>query len=356
MINYIKESIQESIAAKERLLENENILATLETVATLIYNTIKAGGRVLLCGNGGSAADAQHIAAELVVRFVYERRGLSAIALTTDSSILTAIGNDYGFDYVFERQVEALSQPGDVLIGISTSGNSANVLAALRKAKDLGVATVGMLGGNGGLCKEYLDYDITIDASVTARIQESHILCGHIICGLIDELVVSEKKEVKAVFLDRDGTINYDEGYTYKVEDLRFIEGVVEALTLMQKAGYKLIIVTNQSGIGRGYFSIEDCQNFNDAMVESLAQKGIVIDDILMCPHAPDEDCVCRKPLPYLVNEASERYNIDKTQSFMLGDKKSDIECGERAGLQSCLVTKEHNLLYWANRIINENR
>lgn len=194
MIGYITKAIKDSISTKERILNNEDMLATLESVGTEIYRSIKSGGKVLICGNGGSAADAQHIAAELVGRFVYERKGLAAIALTTDSSILTAVGNDYGFSAIFERQVEALAQKGDIFIGITTSGNSANILTALAKAKELGVTTLGFLGGDGGKCAALCDYNLIIESKVTARIQESHILCGHIICGVVDEIIKSENE------------------------------------------------------------------------------------------------------------------------------------------------------------------
>ncbi len=355
MIDYIKNSIKESISTKENLLKNEDILSTLETVSELIYKSISSGGRVLICGNGGSAADAQHIAAELVVRFVHERKGLAAIALTTDSSILTAIGNDYGFNYLFERQVEALAQKGDVLIGISTSGNSGNVLAALRKARELGVTTVGLLGRDGGQCVELCDYNIIINTPITARAQESHILCGHIICGIVDELVRRENQH-KAIFLDRDGTINVDSGYTHKVEELKFIDGAVEALKLFKEAGYKLFIITNQSGIARGYFTQEQYNSFNDALTQTLAQEGVIIEQTLMCPHSPEEECACRKPSPYLIETASQKHNIDRSKSFMLGDKESDIKCGINAGVTSYRVTESENILYWAKKILKENR
>jgi D-sedoheptulose 7-phosphate isomerase len=150
---------------------------------------LKAGRKVLFCGNGGSAADSQHLAAELVGRFQKERRGLPGIALTTDTSILTSIGNDYGFDRVFSRQVEALAAPGDVVVGLSTSGNSPNVVRALEAAKAIGAVTVGLTGQNGGKLAETSDICIKVPAEVTARIQEGHILIGHIVCQLIDEEV-----------------------------------------------------------------------------------------------------------------------------------------------------------------------
>jgi len=164
----------------------ETMQEQLENAANLAVETLKKGNKILLCGNGGSAADAQHIAAELVGRYKTERRGLPAIALTTDTSALTAISNDYGYDKVFDRQVEALANKGDLLIGISTSGNSANILSAFKVAKDKGCKTLGMSGKNGGKMNEVCDINLIVPSDDTPRIQEMHILLGHTLCQIID--------------------------------------------------------------------------------------------------------------------------------------------------------------------------
>jgi D-sedoheptulose 7-phosphate isomerase len=158
----------------------------MQVVGTLA-EVLSAGRKVLVMGNGGSAADAQHLAAELVGRFVRERRGLPAIALTTDTSIITAVGNDYGFDAVFARQIEALAVEGDLVIGISTSGNSTNVLAGIIRARELGCRTVGLLGRDGGRLAAEVELPLTIPAAETARVQEGHILLIHIICDLLEQ-------------------------------------------------------------------------------------------------------------------------------------------------------------------------
>ena len=183
-MSFVHQHIQQHQAAIQALAALEN---AIQHSGEHLVASLQAGGKILLCGNGGSAADAQHIAAELVGRFAHQRRGLPAIALTTDSSALTSIGNDFGFESVFARQVEALARPGDVLIGISTSGNSRNVLAAAHTARDMGVSTLGLLGGTGGALNEVLDQSILAPSSDTPRIQECHILIGHIWCAMIDE-------------------------------------------------------------------------------------------------------------------------------------------------------------------------
>jgi D-sedoheptulose 7-phosphate isomerase len=154
--------------------------------ALLITGCLRNGGKVLFFGNGGSAADAQHLAAELVGRFVRERAGLPAIALTTDSSILTAVGNDYGFEQVFARQIQALGRPGDVTVAISTSDNSANVLEGVKEARKRNLKTIGLTGKDGGTLAQQADVAITIPSTSTARIQECHIAIGHLFCELVD--------------------------------------------------------------------------------------------------------------------------------------------------------------------------
>ena len=167
----------------------KHMLGEIITCAQKISLALKRGNKVLIMGNGGSAADSQHFAAELVGRFLMERKGLPAIALTTDSSILTAVGNDYGFDEVFSRQVEALALPGDVVIGLSTSGNSKNVLQAIVKAKEMECVTVGLLGRDGGAIGKRVDLPLTVAVQDTPHIQEAHVTIIHLLCDMIEKEV-----------------------------------------------------------------------------------------------------------------------------------------------------------------------
>ena len=163
-----------------------NLFAQISDVGILLQQCIKNGGKILLCGNGGSAADSQHIAAEIVGRFKKERKGMPAIALTTDTSILTSVGNDYGYDYIFARQVEALCTPKDLLIGITTSGNSANVVRAIEAANEIGATTIGLTGGSGGKMSALCTHNIIAPSNVTARVQEAHIFIGHCLCEILE--------------------------------------------------------------------------------------------------------------------------------------------------------------------------
>ena len=185
MRDRIERAFHESIAAKVQFLKEHR--GTLETVIELIATRLLAGNKVLFFGNGGSAADAQHLAAEFVNRFMLERPPLPAIALTTDSSVLTSIGNDYGYVEVFAKQVKALGREGDVAIALSTSGNSPNVLRAVEVCKKAGIVTVGLTGGDGGKLGAVVDHHLRVSASRLApRIQETHITIGHVICELVD--------------------------------------------------------------------------------------------------------------------------------------------------------------------------
>ncbi len=192
-MEFIKNYIEKSIETKRNILENEKTISQIRDVSLVIAESLKNGGKVLICGNGGSAADSQHIAAEFVNRFYYDRSGLAAMALTVDTSILTAIGNDYGYEKTFSRQVQAYAKKGDVLIGISTSGSSKNVVNAILEAKNKGVYTVGLTGEKKGLIFDNADVTINIPSAETPIIQESHIMTGHIICALVEKLMFSDE-------------------------------------------------------------------------------------------------------------------------------------------------------------------
>lgn len=188
---YLQDQIRDSIQTKNKILADAGLLAMVERVTQLCIDTYRRGGKVILAGNGGSAADAQHIAAEFVSRFNFDRPGLPSIALSTDTSMLTAIANDYGYEHVFSRQVQANGKSGDVFIGISTSGRSKNILAAVAECKKMNIATVGLTGGNGGDLKT-CDYCIMVPSDQTPRIQESHILIGHVICAAVEQALFGE--------------------------------------------------------------------------------------------------------------------------------------------------------------------
>lgn len=185
MIDEIKTSLNESIRLKSELLSKS--VDTISEIATISVDALRDGHSLYLMGNGGSAADAQHISGELVGRFKKDRKALPALALTTNTSVLTAISNDYGYDLSFERQVDAFVKNGDVVFGLSTSGNSANIINAIKSAKKRGAKTIGFTGKDGGKLKDYVDVCLMVPSSETPRIQECHITVGHIICSIIEK-------------------------------------------------------------------------------------------------------------------------------------------------------------------------
>ena len=189
MREVIIRQLQRSQNVISEMLINHQLISTLEKVAVNCVECLDAGGKILLAGNGGSAADAQHIAAELVNRFLFDRKGLSAIALTTDTSILTAIGNDYGYEKLFSRQIEAIGKRGDVFIGYSTSGQSTNILDAFEKARATGLICVGLTGNRGGRMLELCDHILEVPSDETQNIQEGHLILGHILCGLVESTI-----------------------------------------------------------------------------------------------------------------------------------------------------------------------
>lgn len=192
----VKAMIVDSIEAKQKVLNDERLVASIVEVAQLVEGALRVGNKVMLAGNGGSAADSQHIAAEFVSRFEFDRPGLPSIALTTDTSMLTAIGNDYGYEHVFARQVQANGRAGDVFIGISTSGNSKNVILAAEACKKMGITTVALCGA-GGKLKDLCDHALSVPSRHTPRIQENHILIGHAICALVEEAIWGEEYKPK---------------------------------------------------------------------------------------------------------------------------------------------------------------
>jgi D-sedoheptulose 7-phosphate isomerase len=186
MKDLVVRQLAQSIATMQAVHDSAEIHDTMLAIGKLTADAMQSGGKLLVAGNGGSAADSQHLVAEFVARLTVDRPALRAIALTTDSSILTAIGNDWAYDYVFARQIEALAQPGDVFLGISTSGNSKNIVRALHQAKKQKVHTIGFTGNGGGTMRELCDYNIVIPSNVTMNIQESHLALEHIFCMLVE--------------------------------------------------------------------------------------------------------------------------------------------------------------------------
>lgn len=329
---------------------NELLKAEFEQSASIIKNlnteavtaaadamvaALKKGGKVIFMGNGGSAADAQHIAAELSGRYLMDRPAMAGVSLSNVVPI-TAIGNDYGYEFVFKRQIEAICNENDVVVGLSTSGNSKNVILAIEAAKEIG-ATVITFTGKGGKMKEMADVPVVIESLETPRIQEGYFVACHAICGMVER----EMYGPKAVFIDRDDTIYDDAGYCSNPDNFEVFDYVPKSIARLNKAGYLVIVVTNQSGINRGYFDETTLSKIHDKMIKQISEGGGKVDDIFYCPHRPDEDCSCRKPEIGMGTEAVKKYGINVHESYMIGDSNMDMKFGERLGCKTIRVSDE---------------
>ncbi len=334
-------AVQESVHVKLEIAARHT--NTILEMVDMLVEAFQKGKKVVLFGNGGSAADAQHVAAEFVNRFLLERSALPAIALTTDTSNLTAIGNDYSFDEVFARQINALVNEGDVVVGISTSGSSENVLQGLRAARRRGARTIGFTGANGSLMKDLVDVCFQAPSNKTARIQEAHITVWHIVCELVEAEMFQARNW--AVFFDRDGTLNREINYLGDPEKLEMLPGAAEAVHLVRENGGKAILVTNQAGVARGYYSERDVEAVHQRLQAELkAAADTELDAIYYCPHHPEgrgayrKVCPNRKPNPGMLLQAQRDYNLDLQRCFVVGDKLSDLQAGYAVGARTVLV------------------
>ncbi|MEM0448488.1 MAG: HAD-IIIA family hydrolase [Methanomassiliicoccales archaeon] len=334
---------------RRELEESASVISKVEVdqiirIAKAVVKVFQSGGKLALFGNGGSAADAQHIAAELVGRYKMQRPPLPASAFINLSSI-TAIGNDYSFEDVFVRQVEGWAKKGDAIIAISTSGNSRNVLRAVTKAKELEVLTIGF-SGHAGKLKEIVDLALVVPSTSTPRVQEGYMAAAHVICGLVEKGMFGRR----AVFIDRDDTIAKDVPYCPSPEKLELFPGVGRSIKRLNDAGFLVIMVTNQSGVARGYFSEEDLERIHDKMRRDLAEEGAHLDAIYYCPHLPEAGCDCRKPAVGMIMQAMRDFDIDIFSSFVIGDSEREMELARRIGAKGIQVTDDFDF----NQAVNE--
>lgn len=344
-----------SLLIENELRESASIISSIdpgqiEAIVDAIIHSLRQGGKVILFGNGGSAADAMHLAAELSGRYLLERPALDSMALTSLSAI-SAIGNDYGYDKVFVRQVEACLRKGDVVIGISTSGASNNVLTALARAKELGAVTVAFTGIQGTV-KDLVDLPLTIPSRSTPRIQEAYMCAGHVICGLVEKGLFGRK----AVFIDRDDTIAKDVPYCSRPEDLHLFPGVGPSIKRLNDAGYLVVLVTNQSGVGRGYFDESLLDRIHEKLRRDLEADEARLDGIYYCPHRPDEGCDCRKPATGLIERAVRDLGIDLRSSYVIGDGDCDMSMGRKVGCRCIRIDEGTDFNKAVDQLLSERR
>jgi|GEM_PF-5700 len=371
MTDVFPSTIHETIAGLQGILADSRIMETGGRVSEEIVRACQKGRKVLICGNGGSAADAQHIAAELSGKFFFDRRPLFAEALHVNTSYLTAVANDYSYEEIFARLIKAQGRPGDVLIALSTSGNSKNILRALEEANAAGMVTVGFTGQGPNPMEMLCDHLLAVPSRVTPRIQECHIILGHIICEIVENRLFAVHKP--AIFLDRDGVINKKmaEGdYVTQWSQFSFLPGVFEAIKLFNDRGYLVIVVTNQQCVGKGIVPMETIRTIHEKMAKSIEENGAHVDGVYMCPHLVADECSCRKPGTGLFEMALRDFrrrgvSIDMAKSYMIGDSETDIVAGKKAGLYALQIARDYSpqncpdgtgILETAQRIVENDK
>ncbi|MCL1811099.1 MAG: HAD-IIIA family hydrolase [Methanomassiliicoccaceae archaeon] len=339
--------IESELIRSARTISEIDVLQ-IRKVADTIIESVKKGGQVIFMGNGGSSADAQHIAAEFSGKYMFDRPPMAGISLSNIAPV-TAIGNDYSYDLVFQRQINAICRKGDIVVGFSTSGNSRNVLLAVEAAKRIGAVTVSFTG-QGGVLKDMVDVSIIVPTKETPRIQEGYLTACHTICGIVERELFGRK----AVLVDRDDTLAKDVPYCDSPEKFQLFPGVPEAIARLNEAGYIVIVISNQSGIARGLFDEDTLDAIHDKMIRDVEAGGGHIEDIFYCPHHPDDRCTCRKPETGLGVAAIIKHNINPKASFMVGNSEGDTEFGKRLGLSTYQVTGKRPFTAVVDRILGD--
>ena len=322
--------------------------AQIRKAADLLIECFRNGGQAIFMGNGGSSADAQHIAAEFSGRYMLERPALPGVCLSNIAPV-TAIGNDYSYDLVFKRQIEGICRKGDVVIGMSTSGNSKNVILAMEEAKARGAVTISFTG-DGGRMREIADHAVIIPSKETPRIQEGYLCACHTMCGIVEREMFGQR----AVFIDRDDTIAKDVPYCDDPSKFEVYGFVPDAVRRLNEAGYLVIVITNQSGIGRGFFDEATLEAIHDKLCRTIEVGGGRIDDIFYCPHTPDDHCACRKPEIGMGLAAIAKHGIDPSRSFMIGDSEKDMEFAHRLGCGGIKVSESFTFADAVDMILHQ--
>lgn len=301
--------------------------------------------QVFILGNGGSAATASHMAVDLGKGTVDWNtpgfRRFRAIGLADNTSLITAYGNDLSYEDVFAEQLKNLLNPADVVVAITASGNSPNVLRALAFARERGATTVGVLGFGGGKARDMVDIPLVVASRNYGIAEDFHVVVQHILTQYLKRALSGPARRV--AFLDRDGIINHraaPHDYVKRWEDFRFMDGVPAALRTLADAGFSFVVVTNQQGVGKGVMTAEALADIHKRMTAALAEHGVTIDGVFVCPHLDAAGCFCRKPRPGLIYRALNElpYLVDVDGSVLIGDSESDIKAGATVGLRTLLV------------------
>jgi D-sedoheptulose 7-phosphate isomerase len=345
-MNFAKEYIEKLKEGLDKL-----DVETIEKIVDTLLIAMKNKKQIFIMGNGGSAAIASHLACDLgkgTLQRIYDpsEERFRVMSLTDNTPLITALANDVGYDNIFSQQLNNLITRGDVLIVISGSGNSENVVRAVKLAQDYKAIVIGLLGSDGGKIKELTDYCLIYEEKHYGRIEDSGSILCHLICSWIKEKIKQVKggeffKEVtgkSAVFLDRDGVINKnapEHDYIKSLNEFEFIPYSKEAIINLSRRGHQLFVVSNQAGINRGLMTqsnLEEVHNYIQKEVNSAITK------IYSCPHRDEENCECRKPKPGMLLQAAKEYNLNLKDCYYIGDSKDDVQAAKSVGCKMILV------------------
>lgn len=339
------------------ILKSELDRLDFETFVRIIDILLVArekGKKIFIIGNGGSAATASHFVCDLSKGTALQDplfKRFRAFSLADNLSLLTAVGNDISYDHIFAEQLITYLDPGDVVIALSASGNSPNIVRAISFAKEAGATTIGLLGFGGGQAGKMVDYALVVGSKNYGISEDFHLIIEHILTQTLKKILSQQKKKV--IFLDRDGVINYkapEHDYIRNWSQFRFFPSVFEALRELQNMGYRFIVATNQRGIARGLLSEEDLEEIHRNMLERFQKEDIEIDAIYYCPHDHKEKCLCRKPNPGMFYKAQTElpYLIDFSRSIVVGDSPTDIKAGKKLGAQTAFIRNRNGDLSMA--------
>jgi D-sedoheptulose 7-phosphate isomerase len=335
----------------------------LERVAEILLRAQREGRKVFFLGNGGSASTASHMAVDFGKgTAVRGQPRLRAISLTDNIGLITAWANDAAYESVFQEQLDNLLEPQDVVVGISASGNSANVLRAVEFARQRGAVTIGLIGFGGGKLKDLVDVDITVSSRNYGQIEDFHLSLDHILSQYLkekSELQLPEEMAAKhgeqhlkffystppatgiqpAVFFDRDGVINeriYG-GYIGGWDQFHFLDGIKSAMASLSKLNLPIIVVSNQASVGRSLLSPATLREITERFVKALQEAGARVSAVYYCPHTPEQGCGCRKPRSGLLEAAARDWRIDLRRSVLIGDSESDVQAARALGCHAIL-------------------
>lgn len=314
--------------------------AELAAVLDALWTAWEDDRTAFIVGNGGSASTASHMACDLAKQTqIPGRRPLRAHSLTDNVALMSALANDSDWTQVFSEQLRIHARPGDLLVCISASGNSHNVLRAISEARSSGLRVIGFGGFDGGRMREACDLYVHAPSYDYGHVETTHLLFDHVLTALLFEFGKMTAGSRPAVLVDRDGVVirNRDD-YVRDWSQVEILPGAIEALAALSRSGHRVLIVTNQSVIGRGLATRETVDRIHERLAAMVAQHGGRIDAFLVCPHAPDAGCDCRKPKPGLLFRARDDHSVDLARAWLIGDHADDITAATAAGVRSILV------------------